>query len=156
MSLRQGLSARLTFAHMLRRGGNTEQAIDFLQETARKYPASPLPWLILAEFWRDLGRTDRGEQACRQAIKVDPEAVQGWYGLGCFQLPNRPEEAMASFRRALDLKPDHALAHLNLGLCLKRLGDLSGAEAELRSALRCRPDLPEARAALEEVTKKEK
>jgi tetratricopeptide (TPR) repeat protein len=151
LKLQRGLSARMTAADALRRGGRIEAAADILTDTARKYTASPLPWLTLADLWREMGEMDRAEQACRQAIKADPNAAQAWFGLGSFQAPSRPQEAAESFRHAIRLRPDHAVAHYNLGCCLRRLGESADAAEEFRRSLRCRPDFTPARTALQEI-----
>ncbi len=153
--LQRGLAARLSTADMLRRGGDLDQAIALLEETAKKYPASTLACLQLAEIWSGLGRIDRAEQVCQQAVRGDPDATQAWFWLGVFQaMNNRPREAVASLRRAICLKPDHALAHFSLGNCLRQLDDPAGAAAEYRLALRCRPGYAPARTALKEVEAK--
>ena len=46
------------------------------------------------------------------------------------------DEAVACYRRALELKPDFAEAHGNLGSALEEMGDLQGAEDSFRAALR--------------------
>ena len=46
------------------------------------------------------------------------------------------DEAVACYRRALELKPDFAEAHSNLGSALEEMGDLQGAEDSFRAALR--------------------
>jgi Flp pilus assembly protein TadD len=54
------------------------------------------------------------------------------------------EEAEASLRLALEVDPDAAPAHANLGLVRLARGDLEGAEASLRGAIRAREDFVEA------------
>ena len=49
--------------------------------------------------------------------------------------------AEACFRLALDLAPDFAEVHANLGLLLERQGALAGAEASYRHALALSPEL---------------
>jgi predicted O-linked N-acetylglucosamine transferase (SPINDLY family) len=56
----------------------------------------------------------------------------------------RSDEAEIGFRRALQLKPDYAEAHYNLGLTLYNLGRLGEAEACYRRALQLKPDYAEA------------
>ena len=41
----------------------------------------------------------------------------------------KPDEALACYRRALELKPDYAEAHSNLGIALKDQGKLEEAVA---------------------------
>jgi protein O-GlcNAc transferase len=52
-------------------------------------------------------------------------------------------EATACFRKAMELDPNLAAAHSNLGAALKRQGRLDEAVFHLRQALRLRPDLAE-------------
>jgi protein O-GlcNAc transferase len=56
----------------------------------------------------------------------------------------RLEEAKASYRRAIALKPDLAEAHNNLGNILNDLGRMEEAEASCRQAIALKPDLVEA------------
>ena len=51
---------------------------------------------------------------------------------------------MACYRRALELKPDYAEAHNNLGIALKEQGNLDEAIACYRRALELKPDYAEA------------
>ena len=46
----------------------------------------------------------------------------------------RLEEAEASFRQAIAIKPDYAEAHSNLGITLKSLDRLKEAEASFKQA----------------------
>lgn len=50
-----------------------------------------------------------------------------------------PEQACAAYRRALELDPTFADAHLNLGRLLHETGDLAGAEGCYRAAIRHDP-----------------
>jgi Flp pilus assembly protein TadD len=54
--------------------------------------------------------------------------------------PKDLDEAIACFRRALQLKPDYAEAHSNLGTVLKDQGKLDEAVACFRRALELKPD----------------
>ena len=54
------------------------------------------------------------------------------------------DEAVACYRRALELKPDFAEAHNNLGVALKDQGKLDEAVACYRRALELKPDFAEA------------
>jgi predicted O-linked N-acetylglucosamine transferase (SPINDLY family) len=56
----------------------------------------------------------------------------------------RLDEAEASYRQAIALKPDYAEAHNNLGVTLNELGRLDESEASLRQAIALKPDYAEA------------
>src|SRR5207249_5671795 len=49
------------------------------------------------------------------------------------------DEAIATYRKALDLEPDDALTHYNLGLALKYKGDARQAAEEFEAVLRLKP-----------------
>jgi len=51
---------------------------------------------------------------------------------------------VASYRRALEIKPEYAEAHCNLGVALQDLWQFEGALASYRRALEIKPDLAEA------------
>ena len=49
------------------------------------------------------------------------------------------DEAIACYRRALELKPDYATAHYNLGSGWEQSGDFQAQEDSYRAALRHNP-----------------
>ena len=54
------------------------------------------------------------------------------------------DEAGFSFRRAIELKSDHAEAHNNLGVVFKELGELEKAQECYRQAIKLNSDYAEA------------
>ena len=54
------------------------------------------------------------------------------------------DEAIAHYRKALEIKPDYAEAHNNLGMALAGRGQVDEAIACYRKALEIKPDLAEA------------
>ncbi len=78
----------------------------------------------------------RAVEAAQQADDLDAES---WFRLGCELEPVDLEQALAAYRRALELEPDHADAHLNLGRLLHEAGELAQAESHYREALAARP-----------------
>lgn len=57
-------------------------------------------------------------------------------------------EAVSHLRRALELNPQDATAHLNLGIALSRRGDVEGAIREYEQALAINPEFAEAHKSL--------
>ncbi|MBZ0105713.1 MAG: tetratricopeptide repeat protein, partial [Sulfuricella denitrificans] len=56
----------------------------------------------------------------------------------------RTAEAAVRYREALELNPDYAKAHNNLGVCLKELKEIDVAAAHFRRAIELEPDFVEA------------
>jgi tetratricopeptide (TPR) repeat protein len=63
-----------------------------------------------------------------------------WFALGCELEVSAPDEARDVYRRAIELEPEHADAHVNLGRLLHEAGELASAEAHYRRALAAQPD----------------
>src|SRR3954447_2119009 len=49
------------------------------------------------------------------------------------------DEAIANYRKALDLEPTNSLTHYNLALALKYKGEARAAATEFQAALRLKP-----------------
>ncbi|HME71566.1 MAG TPA: tetratricopeptide repeat protein, partial [Myxococcota bacterium] len=79
-------------------------------------------------------------QAAATARRADPEPdADEWYELGCELEISSPDEARDAYRRAIELAPRHAEAHLNLGRLLHEAGHAAAAEAHYRLALDAKP-----------------
>jgi len=57
---------------------------------------------------------------------------------------NQSDRALVHYRRALEIKPDHAEAHYNLGLALQNQDDPEAAAASYRRAVGIKPDYADA------------
>jgi len=80
----------------------------------------------------------RAALAARSAeAELDADA---WYEMGVHLEVAAPDDARDAYRRALELAPSHADAHINLGRLLHEQGELAAAEEQYRAALAVRPD----------------
>jgi tetratricopeptide (TPR) repeat protein len=69
-----------------------------------------------------------------------PESAEDWFDRAAEIEEDAPEEAMAAYRKALELDSTLADAHLNLGRLFHDRGEIAEAEACYRAALDARPD----------------
>lgn len=147
--LRTGKQAALERADKRLRQGRTAEAITLLQDTVRDYPDSDWAWYLLGKAHNLQHDWLAAEQALGRAAQLTPGAaeIQFHHGVALFQLQDLLA-ATACFRRAIQLKSDYDVAYYNLGQCLLRQGDRAGAIEAFRAALRCEPNLAEARTAL--------
>jgi tetratricopeptide (TPR) repeat protein len=93
--------------------------------------------------WLDRQKT-RG-MANQEAIRVNPDNVKAYFGLGwaLYQL-SKYRDAEEPLRRAAALEPDDYYTHYHLGLVLGELNRLTDSEFELLHATQIRPDYADA------------
>lgn len=72
--------------------------------------------------------------------REEPENAADWFDYGSAVEEDDPEEALSAYRRALELDPGLADAHLNLGRLLHESGRADEAEDHYRRALETWPD----------------
>ncbi|HKC23610.1 MAG TPA: tetratricopeptide repeat protein [Thermoanaerobaculia bacterium] len=70
---------------------------------------------------------------------IDPLDADEWHALGLELEGEQPEKSREAYAKALELEPEHADAHVNLGRLLHEDGDLAAAETHYRAALRAVP-----------------
>jgi len=101
------------------------------------------------QFWLDFDGASRPGVAAgatvplpaREETPVELTAdAEGWYALGCELEESDPARAREAYTRALELDPDHADAHVNLGCLEHEAGRLEEAARHYRTALALRPD----------------
>jgi tetratricopeptide (TPR) repeat protein len=149
--LQVGADAELRRGRELMRAGRPAEAVAAFELAAKK-ARNPTPArLVLARAHNETGNPLAARRVLDEVFKTDPNSVEGWFQLGVAQYLTDDPAAAASFERVVQLKPDHALAHFNLGLARKKRGDRPGAEAAFEAALRCRPDYDAPRQALAEL-----
>jgi predicted O-linked N-acetylglucosamine transferase (SPINDLY family) len=99
--------------------------------------------------WIHQGQLEAALSACQQLCVTEPADAGNWCMLASLQGQlGRLAEAIAQYRKALELQPELVPAWFSLGNLLYRCGDMDGAEHALRRALQYRPDFFEARANL--------
>ncbi len=74
-----------------------------------------------------------------RAGSVDGLTADDWFELGCDLEATTLDEAVAAYRRVLELEPEHAEAHLNLGRLLHEAGSVDEAERHYRAACQANP-----------------
>ncbi|MBF0179596.1 MAG: FkbM family methyltransferase [Magnetococcales bacterium] len=96
-------------------------------------PGEVNAWLNLGFVLLRQGRLDEAGAVYRQALGSCPDVSDLYYNLG---MVSSPDEALAAFRDAVRLQPDHVQAWLRLGLLLHRQKRMPEAESALREAIR--------------------
>ncbi len=122
------------FANLLRHAVDTEKGTD---------RDRGLRWLRLATVRGMAGQGPLAEEAGKKAVELMPNEPFALYNLGNIYLsrgPNKQDQAIDVFRKALHLSPDHVMARIRLAEVFRRSGHFDEAETELREATKVRPD----------------
>ncbi len=153
--MRQAVGRQALFAQAERmeRSGRLPDAAALLRDLVEFYPDDNHSAVKLGVVLVEMGQFADGERVLRGAVARAPDQFQARYFLSVavyYQAERqevlgspaagRFEEAADSARKAIALKPDHAFAHLYLGLALQHLGRRAEAIESLRIAVRYSPE----------------
>jgi tetratricopeptide (TPR) repeat protein len=156
LQLAVGKSSRFRAIEQLEAQGHFQEAVQQL----RTLVAESADYRAYVALGKDLGQVgdyQGAEEALQTAAWLAPEMTQAYYYLARLSWGQAEQRwrqdsdstrALAQFRAAADYarqalarKPDHAMAHMILGLSLKYQGQRAEALASLRTAVACGPDL---------------
>ena len=132
-----------------------EEALEALQQALTLQPELPIAGSSLHVFLgsaaQALGRPEAAEYFA-QAVRNDPRDREALDHLAMTRFgQQRYEEALALYRTMIDMDPDNALTHSNVGATLYHLGRLQEALISVERALALDPDLEVARVGRQHV-----
>ncbi len=146
-------SAVLELADLLR----TRRAADaprYYELALELDPANADPLYDLAQYYEELGKTREATATYKRCIEADPGYAPAYIALGRQEIRREQWKAAREyFNLAARARPNEAEAYYYRGLCLERLGDKAAAQDDYVKALSFRKDYPEAKAALEKVSR---
>lgn len=119
-----GMDPQITFQRAVTEyeAGRYEQAHKFLKPLRESPDPNGYITLLSGLVEAELGEWKKAESLLADAVKVLPQRVEGWMGLGNAQrVLGDARAAVASYRRALDLQPRLASGWNNLGLAYSDL-----------------------------------
>ncbi|MDB9512327.1 tetratricopeptide repeat protein [Kamptonema animale CS-326] len=157
----------------LRHLGRFEDAIASCDKAIEIKPDYHEAWKNRAEALYNLGRYEEALASCDKAIEIKPDYHEAWHYRGLarynswrslLQIPSfdldddslwddgavaldnlrRNEEALASFDKAIEIKPDYHEAWKNRAVALDDLGRYEEAIASCDKAIEIKPDYHEA------------
>ena len=129
----------LRLAILLSKLGKWEQAIRVGRKVTKRQPRAHQAYCIIARSYGELGRWKLAERFYRQSLAIKEEPWT-WLLLGwALDRLARHDEAEECLRKALEVDPDYAEAHFNLGYNLRKEGKFALAEKHLRRAIEIDP-----------------
>jgi Flp pilus assembly protein TadD len=119
--------------------GKLDEAIALNEKVLEKKSDNTEVLVALADLYNRKKDPKKAEEMLNRVVALDPKnAYRTFYNLGVVIL-NREDttdadnrKAGEAFRKSIDLKPDYALAHRDLGFTLLRMGNLPEARKELQ------------------------
>lgn len=119
----QKADVQMAMARSFEKQGQIDQAIKIYQSVVGKDDRRADAYHRLAVLHDRKGDCRTSEGFYRAALERDPKNPEVHCDLGySLYLQRRWPEAEAGLRRAVAIRPDHARAHVNLGLLLARTG----------------------------------
>ncbi len=130
---------------MLQQQGDTDGAIETLQEAASEAPDRLDVLTQLSASYLRAGRPSQAVESLRRAKDLAPRhpGVAYFLGLAHFQ-SGQPQEAVPELELILEQQPSNSQALHLYGVCLLKLGDLEGGIEALEHALTVNPGIPQA------------
>ena len=139
--------AHANLGNMLRAAGRSTEAVASYRRAIILNPAGAGACYSLGSLFYAEGGAEgaiRAIPVLRWATHSEPRLAEAHHDLGlALRHTERLEEAIASQRRALALKPDFVAACMNLGNALLEQGDRAAARHWLKTALVLSPGTPE-------------
>lgn len=115
--------------------GRTEEAVVEYERALESNPRHAKAHNNLALALVELGRLEEAANHFKASLEIEPRAeIYSDYGFTMARM-NRPREAFAAYRKALELDPNCASAHFNLAAAYVMANKLAEAETHYRKAL---------------------
>ncbi len=123
------------------RRGKFREAAGQLTKAAELAPRWAYPYHNLAQDYIAMGRYSEAEKAYQQALDRGPNYSYLYLTLGMLyaEQMKRPDKAIATFQRALQVNPSDFQAANHLGVLFQARGDRKSAEAQYRRAAEMAP-----------------
>jgi tetratricopeptide (TPR) repeat protein len=133
------------------RAGDREQAQTYLQQCLKSgHNFVDSGRSEAAETFLEAGLSDVAEMLFSQSLAEDPKNLHLYNRLGiALRRQQKHQEALECYQKALKVDSRSDKIYYNLGILYFDLGEKAKALEAFRTALRLRPDFPEARAFLE-------
>ena len=116
--------------------GDTRQALIRMRAAIGQKPDRTEFHIALAKLCVRAGDQAGALRAAEKALALEPDSAEAYAALSTAQRASRPDLAEQAARRAIELSPQAADGHDNLGLALWVMGRLDEAEKHARQAVR--------------------
>ncbi len=120
-----------------------DEAIAHYRRVADINPRYAGIWFNLGFAYRLLGQLDEAEASYKRALEVEPENEMNYTELVALYMNRQEaEQARAIAEQGVHANPDSAMLHALFASVLAELGDMRGAQREIKEAEEIDPELP--------------
>jgi tetratricopeptide (TPR) repeat protein len=134
-------AGHMGMARVARRRGDRVEALEHFRAAAKLDPEDVWKHDDVATELRELGRLDEAEAAYREVMAKNARFSHGWHALGTLARRRGDHaRALAYFRTAAEVDPDHVWAHYDIAAELRRLRRFDEAEGVLKAFVEKHPD----------------
>lgn len=129
-----------TLTTLLLNAKKSNEALVIIEKGLAKYPNNAKLKEAQATAYYDSGNTEKFIGALKEQLAKNPNDATNWYNLGVMQSKNPAtvEDAIASFKKAIEIKPDFDNAYQNLVYAV--VGDDSKIVAQINASRKEKPD----------------
>lgn len=129
-----------TLSTLLLNAKKYDEALAIIEKGLAKYPNNAKLKEYQGSALYASGKTDQFMANLKEQLAKNPTDPTNWYNLGVLQSKNpaTTADAIASFKKALELKPDMTNAHQNLVYTV--IGDDNKAVEEINAVRKTNPD----------------
>ena len=132
-----------------------EEALESLGRSISLHPHPPTATarlILMGKASRALGRAEAAAGHFERAVEIDPRNPEALDHLALTRFEEkRYEEVLDLYRTMLEVRPDSAQTHSNLGATYYHLGRPEEASRSFERALELNPELPAARTRLDQL-----
>lgn len=129
-----------TLASLLLNAKKSGEALTIIEKGLAKYPNNAKLKEAQTSAYLASGNTDKFVSGLKEQLAKNPNDTTNWYNLGVMQAktPATVNDALESFKKAIQLKPDFADAHQNL--VYTTIGDDATIVKQINALRKDKPD----------------
>ncbi|MCP3961377.1 MAG: tetratricopeptide repeat protein [bacterium] len=125
-------------------GNDATRRLELAQKLCQQYPRSPRAWLVLAGVQADQNQHEAARESIQRALELDPAFLPAHFrvwGSHLFDEPKDFARAETAMLECLEIAPDEAKVHENLGDVYRAMQALDRARESYTRAVEMDPSL---------------